>query len=973
MYHYTISVITGHRRKRHHAKRGRNRLNLQQLKRSSPTETSFSMALWNCQSAVNKTDFIAGYANHLSLELLALTETGIKPENTATPAALSTNLTLSHTPRPSGRGGGTGLLISNKWKFTPLLPSNKYVSFEFHAITVIAPAKLYVLVIYRPPGQLGDFLDELDTLLSSIPEHDCPLLLLGDINIHLDAPGSADFLALIHSFDLKLVQSPPTHKAGKELDLIFTRNCSTDTLTVTPLHLSDHFFIQFNVSLTEQPPAPQPMVTFRRNIRNLSPTHFSSVVASGLPPLNTFSSLEVNEATDSLCSTLSSCLDELCPLTTRPARSKHSHPWLNDTLRSQRTRLRAAERKWHKSKLTDDLKNYQTLLASFSASITAAKTAFYNDKINSATDTRKLFSTFKSLLNPQMPPPPSSLTADTLASFFTNKVAAISSQFSTCPLNASDSDTALLQPLGTARSSFSAFTPLSENEVSRLLTCSRPTTCSLDPIPTSLLQSISPTIAPAITHVINASLTSGTFPTAFKMARVTPLLKKASLNPAQVENYRPVSLLPFLSKGIERAVSKQVSDFLSQNNLLDPNQSGFKSGHSTETALLSVTKALKEARATARSSVLILLDLSAAFDTVNHRILLSILANMGISGSALSWFESYLTGRSFNVSWLGQLSAPHHLTTGVPQGSVLGPLLFAIYTTSLGQIIRSHGFSYHCYADDTQLYLSFPPDDPSVSARISDCLSDIATWMKAHHLQLNLSKTELLVLPAKPTIHHDINIKFDSLSVSPTRTARNLGVVLDNQLNFSDHVASVARSCRFALYNIRKIRTYLNQDATQLLVQAIVISRLDYCNALLTGLPACAVKPLQMIQNAAARLVYNQPKRAHVTPLLIQLHWLPMAARIKFKALTLAYKVVSGSAPTYLNAFIQTYATSRPLRSSDERRLALPPVRSGQSKLFSSVVPRWWNTLPVPTRAGTSLSIFKKLLKTQLFREHLLS
>uniref|UniRef100_A0A673A8T2 Reverse transcriptase domain-containing protein n=1 Tax=Sphaeramia orbicularis TaxID=375764 RepID=A0A673A8T2_9TELE len=181
----------------------------------------------------------------------------------------------------------------------------------------------------------------------------------------------------------------------------------------------------------------------------------------------------------------------------------------------------------------------------------------------------------------------------------------------------------------------------------------------------------------------------------------------------------------------------------------------------------------------AKSSVLILLDFSAASDTVSHHILLSILWNMGITGHAHSWFQSYLTGRS---------SPPHH---GVPQGSVLGPLLFAIYTTSLGQIIHSHGFSYHCYADDTQLYLAFPPDDSTVSARISDCLSDISAWMKAHHLQLNLSKTELLVFPAKPTIQQDISICTDSLSPAPTSVVRNLGVMIDNQLTFTDHVASV--------------------------------------------------------------------------------------------------------------------------------------------------------------------------------------
>ena len=158
--------------------------------------------------------------------------------------------------------------------------------------------------------------------------------------------------------------------------------------------------------------------------------------------------------------------------------------------------------------------------------------------------------------------------------------------------------------------------------------------------------------------MINASLTSGTYPTTLKQARVTLLLKKPSHPPTQVENYRPGSLLPFLSKTIERAVFKQVTDYLSHNNLLDPNHSGFKSGHSPETALLA--QALKEVRAISKSAVLTLLDLSAAVDTVKHGILLSILSSMGITGRAHSWFESYLTGRSFNVYWLGKTSATHN-------------------------------------------------------------------------------------------------------------------------------------------------------------------------------------------------------------------------------------------------------------------------------------------------------------------------
>ncbi len=261
--------------------------------------------------------------------------------------------------------------------------------------------------------------------------------------------------------------------------------------------------------------------------------------------------------------------------------------------------------------------------------------------------------------------------------------------------------------------------------------------------------------------------------------------------------------------------------FLSQNNKLDAKQSGFRSGHSTETALLSVTEALRIAKADSKSSVLIRLDLSAGFDTVNHQILLSTLSSLGITGIPLRWFESYLTGRSFRVAWGGEVSKAHQLVTGVPQGSVLGPLLFSTYTTSLGPIIQAHGFSYHCYADDT--HLSFQPDDPTVAARISGCLADISAWMKEHHLQLNLAKTELLVFPATLTLQHDFLIQLGTSIITPSTSVRNLGVIFDLKLTFKEHIAKTARSCRFALHNIRKSRPFLTKHATQLLFQALVV------------------------------------------------------------------------------------------------------------------------------------------------------
>ncbi len=176
------------------------------------------------------------------------------------------------------------------------------------------------------------------------------------------------------------------------------------------------------------------------------------------------------------------------------------------------------------------------------------------------------------------------------------------------------------------------------------------------------------------------------------------------------------------------------------------------------------------------------------------------------------------------MAWGGEVSKAHQLVTGVPQGSFLGPRLFSTYTKSLGPIIQARGFSYHCYTDDTQLYLSFQRDDPTVAARISGSLVDISAWIKENHLQLNLAKAELLVFPATPTLQHDFTIQLGSSTISPSTSVRNLGVIFDDQLTFKEHIAKTARSCRFALHNIRKICPFLTEHAAQLLVQALVIS-----------------------------------------------------------------------------------------------------------------------------------------------------
>ena len=283
-----------------------------------------------------------------------------------------------------------------------------------------------------------------------------------------------------------------------------------------------------------------------------------------------------------------------------------------------------------------------------------------------------------------------------------------------------------------------------------MITSGKKKSCILDPIPVTLLSACLDPLLPVITNMVNLSLRNGYFADAWKTAVVQPLLKKPGLD-LLFKNFRPISNLQFVSKLTERVVANQIQCHMIKNNLFPQLQSAYRSHHSTETALLKVKNDLLMNMNKGQVSLLVLLDLSAAFDTVDHRILLKTLqTKLGVCGSALSWFKSYLEGRSQRICIKETLSQPFDLKWGVPQGSCLGPLLFTIYSSDLFSILESHLPTAHAYADDTQLYLSFSPSvgtgEVDAVTAIENCIQDIRQWMCVRKLMLNDDKTEFLLV-----------------------------------------------------------------------------------------------------------------------------------------------------------------------------------------------------------------------------------
>ncbi len=371
--------------------------------------------------------------------------------------------------------------------------------------------------------------------------------------------------------------------------------------------------------------------------------------------------------------------------------------------------------------------------------------------------------------------------------------------------------------------------------------------------------------------------------------------------------------------------------------------------------------------------LIVCIDMSAAFDTVNHQIMLQRLEQrLGIKGTCLKWFESYLTNRKQAVIINGTPSKSKDLCCGVPQGSVLGPKLYNIYTLPLGEIIAKHNVSRIFYADDGNLYLAFRQNQfDYTKANMEHLVVDLKSFFVANDLMSNDDK--LIAMVVNGTRRHPIifpTLSVGDVEVPMSLVARILGVHIDSTMSMSEQVKKVTKACFLQLHKMYKIRECVDEDSAKCMVHSLVTSRLDYCNALLYGCPNVLLDRLWCVQKAGARLITMSGKYDHITPVLIKLHMLPVHQRLDYKVLLLTYKSLNNMAPIYLTELLE-HRTNKGTRRDNMNLLVEPrfKCKTYGGRAFSRSAPVLWNRLPANVRDCTTLSSFKTSLKTYLFKK----
>lgn len=903
--------------------------------------------------------------------------------------------------------GGLFTYVKDEYKCSvrPVCQNSTFESLFIDVNSESFQNKITLGNIYRPAKhnnsikEINDFMNEILPIIDVLSKENSQLAISGDFNINLleinNRESYQDYLDLFITRALYPQITLPTRFSKRSATLIDQIFCKTQDenrvgkSAVIVGKLSDHFAIYTCIPAFKSKTHPPKYITTQDNSEEAIGKFVQSVKYS-IENTDFCSDLSVdpNSNYDTLQKIITECKNECMPLK-RKRFNKYKHklsPWMTPAI------LISIKHKdfLYKKKITaspDTVEyvsakiNLNTFSSILQKLIRSAKLKYYHDKLNKfRLDSRKTWSTINDILwrHRRKQEFPSYFIsegnkisdkqeiADGFNTFFTSIGPNLSKNINSPP------NLSFKNYLNKDISCVFNFKMIESKDVSDVITELSPkSSCGVDEISTKLLKKLSPVISPILAININQSLTTGSFPDKLKIAKVLPLYKKGSYN--AFDNYRPISLLPSISKVFEKIVFKQLYDYFLTKKLIYNSQYGFRALHSTELAALEMTDRVSQDLDKGELPLAIYLDLSKAFDTLDHEILLSKLRYYGINGTALSWFSSYLQNRSQYVYFDGINSSSRSISTGVPQGSILGPLLFLIYMNDIAE--ATDKFHSVLYADDTTLTEPLSSfnlvidnnqyDKQQMETNINVELDNVYKWLCVNKLSLNIPKTKFMIFHHRQkNIDHMIpNLFINKHPIEKVADFNFLGITLDEHLNWNKHIQKIANKISRNIGCLNRLKNFLPLHTLKLLYSTLILPHLQY-GILLWGFRSDRIFKLQ---KRAVRVISLNKYNAHTEPIFKELELLKIEDIFNSCLLKFQYKLKNDTLPSYFSLMFDHTETSHTYHTRNRNSFIIPIPRTSLSfYTIRHFLPRFMDTMPrlltekIATHSLKGFSIYAK-------------
>ena len=874
-------------------------------------------------------------------------------------------------------GGGVILYIRNFLRAKVLARSNterrgKPLEPEYLMCEIWGEGipSIFVGVLYRPPdvsfNANPDFLSNFRELSSSYSHK----VIVGDLNSDLMVNSSSSRFVqnLARELSLQLVNHGPTHRSlGSDepktwIDIIWVDN-NDKILTFAnkvPSFHSHHNLIDVEIELYKPQP-PSELFTYRK-FNDITPEDINEILMGCEWTLYENPGFDIHLAVNNLNANIQTAIDQLAPLKTINPK-KNKQPWINGELKLLIKKRKAIEKRYLRTKNPNLLKNLIELSGEVEKSSEFERNSFYQKHINDALENNK--DIWRELRHLGLLPKPKSdlhgFSPDEINKFFSN-VSYSSSE------NLNDSE----DLINNAPSEGFQFTQVSLNDVILAVAHFSSQATGDDGIPQKVIAKSLPTIGPYLVKLFNESLSTGIFPLLWKKSLLVAI-KKTPI-PSSCSDFRPVALLCFLSKVLEKLVHDQITSYFKNNNLLDPLQTGFKRYSSTETALLKLTDDIQQGMNKKQITLLMQFDFSKAFDTISPSKLLTKLIELGFSKMSLLWISSYLQSRSLQVISKSSRSDPLNVNLGVPQGSILGPLLFCLYINDV-KLHLPNNVHHILYADDLQVYCQVSPDKISEAIDLlSKTARNVSDWAKDICLRLNQGKTKAIYFGTSTFVNRLNRLNLPGIDlgngiITPfVEEVTSLGVILDSRLNWDSHITNIEKKVNRVLYTLRFIRYCTTETLRTRLVQALIIPHLDYCTVIYSNACRKLRERLQRLCNTGLRYIFGTRKHEHITPFRRKLGWLSTDTRRHYFMAIAIYKILRFHQPPYLIDFFNKYVPKENARGHlRTKEIILPSTKECGISTFRYQGAKLWNSLPAEVRFKPSLDGFKAALHKYLF------